>query len=258
MPTNVTYVSVLSYNPADHISSTQRLEWLQPLLASKVPLYLFMDAEYTRLFCADPVISNLNHPDVTIRSWSFEESVTWRVCVAHSEMAPLGLPASRNGGKDTEYFLALMHAKAELVAEVATDATTPFVAFIDAGIHKIFKNPEGSWDRLSNLRIRTGWNGILLPGCWAPAEASRDSLAAKINWTFCGGFFILPRQDAGAFWIWQTDGLVPFLREGRITWEVNTWVNCLSTPAPQEGMEFHWFKADHNDSMMAIPTEWLE
>ena len=256
----VTYVSMLTYSPENWISPQQRLEWLAPLFTSKVRLHLFLDQHFQEALAAAPHISALIHPDVTLRPWRLEDSETWQMCRAASAggagAPPLGLPGHRFVQKDTEYFMALMHAKAELVATVAAEAGTPFVAFLDAGIHKIFRDPEASWGRLQSLRPRAGWRGVLLPGCWRPTPAPLEGLLDRINWTFCGGFFIVPTESAGPFWSLQTKAFWDILGRRRITWEVNTWVHCLSLPEVAE-VPFHWFEADHNDRMTMVPAEWL-
>ncbi len=256
--TNITYVSMLVFDPKDRISPKQRIEWLLPMIRSGIPLHLFVDDFYLREIGEHPELSNPTHPDLHVRSWSFEHSETWVLCSSAAPNHPLGLPEHRNPAKDTEFFMALMHAKAELVAAVAAVAETPFVAFLDAGIHKIFKDPEASWKRLAGLRIRGGLRGVLLPGCWPPGPVAHRTLAAQISWIFCGGFFVVPKGQAGEFWDWQVAGLRRFLAESRITWEVNTWVECLSVATADPDLRFHWFSADHNDRMVNVPGEFCE
>jgi hypothetical protein len=261
--TNVTFVTMLTYNPEDRIPPIQRLDWLRPLFASKVPLHLFVDSYFEGLL---DHISDSFHPDLHIRPWRIEDSATWKLCQVYSGPAPLRLPTSRFTQKDSSYFLTLMHTKAELVATIAAEElaeevegrpSAPFLAFIDAGIHKIFKEPEESWNRLASLRLRKGWHGALLPGCWQPAQRGFQELADRINWSFCGGFFVVPTEDATAFWGRQTEALLKFLERGFITWEVNTWVYSLSLPNPSN-FQFHWFEADHNDRMTMVPADKLE
>jgi hypothetical protein len=252
---NITYTSMLIYDENNWINAPQRLQWLTPLFESGVPLHLFVDDWYWEKIHTTPEISERIHPGITLHHWTFVHSDTWSLCHLHSPEKPLRIPAQRFEKKDTELFLALMHAKAELVATVADlpEVSTPFVAFIDAGIHKIFKTPETSWKSLAALAIRPEMDGLLLPGCWVPRLFPKEELVDQINWTFCGGFFIVPRSLAHAFWEWQCRGMKDFLREGRITWEVNTWVHSQR----DDSLKIYWFAADHNDRMAAIPAQWL-
>jgi hypothetical protein len=252
---NITYVSMLIRDERDRIPIEQRLQWLHPLFESGVPLHLFVDEAVWDLLRETAAISSRIHPGITLHRWSFVNSDTWTLCHLHSPKEPLRLPAVRNAAKDTEFFMALMHAKAELVAAVADlpEVTTPFVAFIDAGIHKIFQDPVASWTSLASLSIRPEMDGLLLPGCWEPRTFPKEELVDQINWTFCGGFFIVPRIAAHTFWEWQVEGMKDFLRDGCITWEVNTWVHCRRDAS----LKIYWFAADHNDRMAAVPTQWL-
>ena len=265
-PTNVHYISVLVYNPSDPISPEKRLAWLNKLFAyGPFPMTLFADDLYRRQ------ISVADHPGLTIVPWHTTDSEVWRRARegggGEGGTTPLRLPMRRNEAKDTEFFMLLMHTKAELVAAVASAEQqhfasqsakqTPFLAFIDAGIAKIFGNVEASVQRLRTLRLSAEKIGssILVPGCWEPKPYPFELLANQINWTFCGGLFFLQRETAQRFWEAQLRALTLFFAKGQITWEVNTWVQMLrDTEAPS----FAWFPADHNDSMSVIPQEFQE
>ena len=254
--TNVHYVSLLTYNPADPVPPETRIVWLKRLFEfGPFPMTLFADEHYRRL------ISMADHPGLTILPWDQADSEVWRRAreaeAVHGH--PLQLPARRNEAKDTEYFMLLMHAKAEVVALASRllDTPTPFLAFLDAGITKIFGNVEACVNRLQTVQLSAEKMGgsVLVPGCWAPKLWSQEFLAGQINWTFCGGIFFLQREVAETFWEAQLRALDLFLAKGTLTWEVNTWVLMIAdSAAPQ----FHWFPADHNDKMSVIPQEFLE
>jgi hypothetical protein len=251
MPGNVLYVSVLVYNPSDPNTIEMRLGWFRPLLESRIPLVLFIDARYQEALEAVEWFSEGIHPDVRMIPWELDDSETWRLC---REYSPLQLPESRNGAKDTEFFMTLMNAKTELVAAAAgLEMEWPFVAFLDAGIAKIFKDVEGSFRRLRDLEIRRGFSGMLLPGCWEPAGVRMDVLAGKICWMFCGGFFVIPRGEVMGVEKVARMALREFLERGRLTWEVNVWVWMRELPGAPV---MRWFSADHNDRMTIVPSEY--
>ena len=81
-----------------------------------------------------------------------------------------------------------------------------------------------------------------------------EELSRKICWMYCGGFFLVGRGEAAAFDLYARMALKEFLREGRITWEVNVWVRLLEQP---EAPKLHWFAADHDDRMTMVPAEFL-
>jgi len=250
----VHYVSVLAYNSADLYPVEKRLEWLRPLLKAKLPLTLFIDAKYEAALKAIGWYSGVIHPDLHLVPWEIHDSEVWELCLVYAPTGSLELPDIRNMGKDTEFFMALMNMKAELVARVARSSEEEYLAFLDAGIAKIFKDVEGSFRRLRELRVRKDLSGVVIPGCWQPVSRSVEELARKICWIYCGGFFLVGRKEAEAFDLSARMALKEFLRVGRITWEVNVWVRLLEMP---EAPKLHWFAADHDDRMTMVPEEFL-
>ena len=248
--TNIHYVSMLVYSPTDPCDVNSRLEWLKSLIETQVPLTLFIDSHYYDSLTQSTWFHAASHPDLTLAPWSLEDSGTWKLCAG--DLTP---PDNRNTGKDSKFFLALMNAKTELVGRVAEKSAAPFVAFVDAGIRKVFKTPEESFERLRNLRIRPDLSGTLIPGCWPPTPWSQDSLAKRICWTFCGGFFVVPAAEASNLAAKARGALETFVASGRLTWEVNVWVHMMCL---RDSPEINWFQADHNDRMTMIPAEYLD
>jgi hypothetical protein len=259
--TNVQYVSYLVYNPDDPCSIEQRLTWLKALLDARLPLVLFACPRYRAALEARAAeFLPADHPDLVVVPWHLTDSVTWGRVAAAGEWTPLQLPEARNEKKDTLFFMTLMNAKTELVARVAATTERPYVAFLDAGIAKIFWEPEASFRRLRKLRLREGGLGdlMLLPGCWEPPRLGErpptEQLARQISWVFCGGFFVVNRGAAERVAAAARNALLGFLMAGRMTWEVNVWVQMLA--ARPLSFEVAWFKADHDDRMTMIPAQY--
>jgi hypothetical protein len=211
---------------------------------------------YADLYYASQ-ISVADHPGLSVIPWSLSDS---RVAAAAGAI-PLQLPQHRNAVKDTEFFMTLMHCKAELLAMASSQAAAgpaaEFYAFLDAGIVKIFRNPATSVQALRDLRVSAAAlkGRVLVPGCWAPCTHTFEALASRICWVFCGGFFVVEAATAPLFEAAQGRALQAFLDAGRMTWEVNTWVQMLRDEAAPE---FAWFSADHNDTMVtAVPQEFV-
>jgi hypothetical protein len=161
------------------------------------------------------------------------------------------LPLYRNTGKDTLEFLTIMNAKPELLSLARIYSETPYLAYLDAGIKKVFKD-DLTLRRLETLRVHS-IPLVLLPGCH-PIQSVRafPLLWEQINWTFCGGFFIVPSERAREFMNYHLEALNEFLENSAITWEVNVW----SAMAPKHLDSIVWFQADHNDTMItAIPRK---
>jgi hypothetical protein len=100
--------------------------------------------------------------------------------------------------------------------------------------------------------MREDFRGVAIPGCWPITEVSPEILAGKICWIFCGGFFVVRREEAEGFSRAAMDALLYFLKDKRITWEVNVWVQMMRD---SEAPEMRWFLADHDDRMTMVPGE---
>lgn len=76
------------------------------------------------------------------------------------------------------------------------------------------------------------------------------ALMERVVWHFCGSMFILPASLAGEFHRDAAAALDEFLAVGRLVWEVNAW----SLMAGRHPDRLWWYRADHNDSMTALPA----
>lgn len=234
---NITYVSFLILSPTDHIATTKRLEWLNSLLELDISLILFVDAPYKKVIDA---------PKARVIEIDFQTLET----VKQIKGVPiLKLPAMRNDGKDTADFLTIMNAKPELLKLAKPYVETPYVAYLDAGLRKVFTS-DSTLKQLETLRVHS-IPLVMLPGCHPIRPHAISELASHINWTFCGGFFIVPTAKVEEFMQLHLITLGNFLAEASLTWEVNVWTAL----APTLQDRIVWFLADHNDTMItAIPA----
>jgi len=236
-----TLVTFLFHSRQSSVSAAGRLALLEPLFASGIPLVLYMDAWYRERL--DPAAV----PDhVVIAPLELEETETWQLVSGRRPR----LPERRTPEKDTTRFLAMMNAKTELVARAVLDGLveTPRTGFIDAGIAKIFAEPEASFRRVREADLER-LDRVLIPGCWEPRERAIEDLFDEIDWTFCGGLVLMPSDLALSFAGACFGALGEFLSRGRLAWEVNVWA-WAATEYPGY---FMWFQADHDDRMTMIP-----
>ena len=160
------------------------------------------------------------------------------------------LPEKRNVSKDTKEYMILMNMKTECLAlmKQKTIHDIQYFVWLDAGISKIFKDPDAT---LSTLvpRLQTCNNlsdKIVIPGCWGP-QSDVGILTHCIHWRFCGGFFCVPSEL-----------VIPFSKEvlqgcqeikdktNKITWEVNVWTYIESR------LPIEWRAGDHNESILSF------
>ena len=156
------------------------------------------------------------------------------------------LPVSRNEKKDTIEYLALMNAKIEFLWRALPHADTEYLAWIDAGTAKHFRDAS-SWARLASIRFG-GFSTILMPGCHHHAFPW-EVLCDRVYWMFLGTLFVCHHAFVRTFYLVSVETLERFLHTNRITWEVNIWID-VATRYPRV---IRWYEADHDDRMTLVP-----
>lgn len=247
--TYVTFLTALGQSPC---SVEQRLSWLQDLLDLDIELHLFVDEPYHQRLTGLSI-----GPLTRIHPLYLQDFET--VSRIEASAPHLRLPKNRNPQKDTFDFLTLMNCKPELLLKALPFVTTPFVAYIDAGLSKVFKPTSKlqTLDAIEALQVKN-IPTILMPGCHPvhPFTSIHPLLTEQVNWTLCGGFYIQRTDRVEAFYQLHLETLQRFLDQGYLPWEVNVWA-ALAAPLESAG-EFVWFQADHNDTMITgIPANYL-
>jgi hypothetical protein len=238
-----TYVTFLVQSPTDPIEPNQRIEWLKALLSLNLEMILCVDFFYLHLI-PKPFPSRLRILVIDQKDFEIYKLIKDQT---------VAVPPSRNEKKDTLDYLIIQNLKPELLSIVRKNLGiyTPYMAYLDAGIAKIFKTPAKTLDALKALQFQN-IPFLLLPGCH-PMPSTPPPLKALysgMNWTFCGGFFVVPTPQVSAFFELHKAAVCNFLSSSRIAWEVNVWASYL--PA-MPGVV--WYAADHNDTMItAVPA----
>jgi len=203
---------------------------------SGLPIVLFVDPSMVYKFRIFPI---------KVIGLPLEEVKMYQMAMAYKGE----LPSVRTPSKDTKEFYALMNSKVEFVKRASVLYPCEKFMWIDFGILKIFKNSAGCIERLHELEKQT-FATIKIPGCWPPGRfVSHDT----INWTYCGGFLIIPATLVDEFYGHCKGVLRDFctMPQYKLTWETNIWA-IVSTFAMKDTIE--WFGADHNDSMIMHVT----
>lgn len=148
------------------------------------------------------------------------------------------LPYERNPTKDTAEYMQIQLMKLKFLSETLMRTDADFLAWIDMAVFAIFKHPERCAERIRELSLSTfRKDKILIPGCWSNRLYYIWNM---ICWRYCGGFMIGHRSLIERAYQRQTELYTANLP--RITWEVNYWVLMSDC--------FHWYKADHDDSIL--------
>ena len=232
---NITYVTCLVAMRDDRVSVEERLKWIQPLLDCSLNLLIFTDETYAPHLSGQPQVKLLD-----VESLETFKSV---------RTANPKLPLVRNETKDTLNFLALMNSKPELLLLAKPFVSTPYVAYIDAGISKVFKEP-GTLKSLEALQVHN-IPLVLMPGCHPIREVESFPFLWKgIHWMLSGGFFVVPTMCISEFYELHAEALQKFLNVGAITWEVNVWASFFHRVSDR----VVWYLGLHTDDMvLAIP-----
>ena len=134
-----------------------------------------------------------------------------------------------------------------------------YFAWIDFSIYHVFSDIPLSEYFLQQIQSFTTTNKdpsfLLIPGCLPQLTCQEDHLLInRVYWRFCGGFFLGNKKSVLEFYDYQRKYFATFLnKHNTLVWEVNFWA----------WLEIHtewkplWYKADHNDTIIQIPSQYL-
>ena len=204
---------------------------------SGLPIVVFTDPSLVHKFRIFP-------PLVKVIGIPLEEFETYKLAMSYNGE----LPPARSEIKDTKEFFAIMNTKVEFILKASQlfEKEESFI-WIDFGILKIVKDTYEFINKLFEIyRHRNTFDKIKIPGCWAIPQAFSVN---KIDWRFCGGFFVIPRKHIQYFYDYAKHVLYDFCTMSmyKLTWETNVW-NIVEHCS--EVKIFDWYQADHNDSIV--------
>jgi len=210
------------------------------LASSGIPILLFLSKSYEEEYRK---LGSL--PNVRMEFMELDQLQTF-----YDVPADASLPANRTEHHDTRNFMILMNAKIEFVKralDIVPEAN--HVAWIDFSICHVLRNREESLARLSMLsQSRLKGTVLAFPGCW---DRGIGNPTHSVCWRFCGGFFLGDRESLIKWSALYRAHFPTLVKSYGLLWEVNVWtlLEQLNDPAFRP----HWFKADHNDSIIRVP-----
>ena len=203
----------------EHKTIDMRIGNFEKLARTGIPLAVFVSKKYVdRIMDMVEIYKNIKvHKIVEI-----EDTYVYKLFEHYKD----NLPSMRYEIKDKFEFLSLMNAKLEFMRDVMNTYGTMFMqyAWIDFNIWYIFKNDLEVTKQLQfyvSHRLKDG--GVHIPGCWQRGREG-DLLWNKINWRFCGGFFMGASRNMKNFVDIFFNNIERIIHEKKIlTWEVNIW-----------------------------------
>lgn len=248
---NITLVSAIIELPhTSHYNRTRefRIDHFVDIASTGVPIYVFTCAAYKDIVQSiSDKYQNIHIADII----DINDTII-------SKMTPVdaSLPEYRNGEKDIREYMLLMNSKIEFVNRIAklNPENTEFFGWIDFSISYIFRNKLQTLNYINTLAKRHLQKPMMtIPGCWAYISDDISTYLSKINWRFCGGFFIGDSSSIHTFYSLYEKYYPVFMEEygNRLVWEVNFWA-WLDWKHGDEWLHT-WYSADHNDSIVRIP-----
>ena len=216
-------------------SMDSRLQHFNRLAATGIPLLLFLSSTYAAM--VNP------SANVTVVELELENLLTY-------QQVPEGvkMPVHRTVHHDTRNFMILMNAKLEMATRALAFTQATHVAWIDFNVCHVFRGTEGLRRLKLIAKSHLKETMFAVPGCW-PSGVGLDRLFDAVNWRFCGGFFLADRDSLVKAHTLFHELWPIVVREKGLTWEVNMWAYMES-----KGWAPSWFKGDHNDSLVALPS----
>ena len=203
-------------------------KWFEELAISGVPILLFLGHSV-----GDRIPSLLaQFPNVTV-----QETIDGPEARDEDHL----LPVTRDPRKDTAQYMMIMHEKLRYLAQVASFATTPHLAWIDFGIFKIFRDKDACREKLREIAAcdasSVSCTRIYSPGHWPPVATL---VSDRPCWRYLGGFLfgkkeLFPRAYEVQQSLYEQHKPV-------LLWEVNYWALMDDV--------FEWYLANHDDTMI--------
>ena len=228
-----------------HKTHQWRMDNFIHIARTGVPVVLYVDDEIKAAYKD----TWNQYPNVVLRDVDYSKSWTYKVCSLYKD----NLPAFRNMVKDSFLFLCLMNMKIEFIVNAVNENpfNTNHFAWIDFNLSHIFKQKKATCEYMKFMTT-CKWNPrfIANPGCWERGQGM-ENIVDNINWRFCGGFMIGDGQSFIELFDLYLEHFTVFTHRFRhLTWEVNFWA-WLEINAK---WEITWFKADHDDSIVRVPS----
>lgn len=227
-----------------------RFEKFMEIVKSGVPLCVYVDNSPVMQELLKQTESYLNVK--IMNDFQIDQTFCYKTVTSYIE--PLNIPEIRNQEKDIKNYMLLMNSKIDLMyrTTLSNPWKTHLFAWIDFSIFHISKNYIEFTQELRKLcDLDTSNSFIAIPGCIDPINKD-DNFIRNILWRFCGGFFIGDESSIIELYDLQVKYFPIFIQKYKtLVWEVNfwAWLEANTNWKP------FWYKGDHNDSIIQIPSE---
>lgn len=230
------------FNPKREQTFQDYKERGQRLINLPIPKIIFIDTKYITQFQSN---AHTELIPITLEEMEIYEYYKQVLSGGINIVSP-------NPIKDTALFHIIQIAKTEFIKKaIATNRfnNNNIYAWIDFGISKIFQSDSEFLETLRAISTKLDNiqnNTVKIPGCWRLNLADTNSDFARVNWYFCGGFFIGYKDKLLEFEKGVKDELKSILENEKIlTFEVNIWFRMWRNGF--SGMD--WYSGNHDKTM---------
>ena len=253
MKSNITFVTcylqIYDIDYDDSKTFEKRLELFMKIVELGVNISVFISPEYENTF--NNITKKYNNIKV-IEVLSIDELIFTKMTNNNKEYC--NLPEIRNIIKDSPNYMTLMNSKTEFLYKtiIANPFNTEYFAWFDFSLPYIFKNLNTTLMEFKKLSLQNYIGSfIAIPGCLNFKINDVNWIKNTVVWRFCGGFLIGDKNSLLNFYNVSINYFPNFLKlTNNVLWEVNYW-------AWLEGCGYIsplWFLADHNDTIIYIPS----
>uniref|UniRef100_A0A6C0APC0 Uncharacterized protein n=1 Tax=viral metagenome TaxID=1070528 RepID=A0A6C0APC0_9ZZZZ len=221
----------------------ERFKYFKKLASTGIPIILYLSSTYSSY--------NLSaYPNVRIELCELEDLPIYKDLHGKS----VSLPLYRTDYHDTINFMILMNSKIDFIQKAMMLTNATHYAWIDFNVFHVSKHTGSFMNRIqliANSKLQKSL--LVFPGCWQKGTNAHN-IFVNVNWRFCGGFFIGDRDSLTNMWtLYKTHFIPTILEKNCMTWEVNFWAHLENT----YGWNPSWFKSDHTDEIIALPSTYF-
>jgi len=232
-------------------------EWsinhLKVLVDSGINLYIFLEKQMYDII--RPVLHDKQN--IQYKIIDIGELKAYEIYVNIASQKEIKIPSFRNFEKDTLEYIIYTNTKAELLENAINENfyQTQYFAWIDFNIFCMIRQKECSQKWLRKLSQHHFLSTMFaIPGCIPKFnEKEYNDIVEHPFWRFCTSFFIADRDSMLQFCNIYYDYYLDFLQKyNRLIWDMNlmSWMELHS-----EKWKPHWYIANHNDSILYIPSQ---
>lgn len=207
--------------------------------AQNISIIVFTDEFY------QPFLQEVAGDNVQVIKLSLTDIHIYNMLISNSHN--LQLPHLRSQGKDTHEYLSLMNSKVELMMRAKQFTDSEYLAWLDIGCNKHFKDSTACFSRLNNY-IGNLKNKVIIPGCYL-RPLSFEDLTRQVYWIFLGTYFLCHRNFIENFYNKSLVSLLKFACKGYLIWEVNVWIDIMQ----HNPHFFYWYLANHDETYTNLP-----